>query len=76
MKLDQELSTKLSEMQSTNNQQILDSLMNCINLINAGKKYDFIFNAADVLVGDEAHNLTGEVLKNSTNATQKKHRNN
>lgn len=63
MKLDQELSTKLSEMQSTNNQQILDSLMNCINLINAGKKYDFIFNAADVLVGDEAHNLTGEVLK-------------
>ena len=63
MKLDQELSTKLSEMQSTNNQQILDSLMNCINLINTGKKYDFIFNAADVLVGDEAHNLTGEVLK-------------
>ncbi|NCB09915.1 MAG: OmpH family outer membrane protein [Bacteroidia bacterium] len=62
-KLDQELSTKLAELQNTNNQQILDSLMNCIKMLNEGKKYDYIFNAADVLVGDEAHNLTSEILK-------------
>jgi outer membrane protein len=62
LKLDQELSTKLGELQTANNQQILDSLMSYIKVLNKDKKYDYIFNAADILVGDEAHNLTGEVL--------------
>lgn len=62
LKLDQELSTKLGELQTANNQQILDSLMSYIKILNKDKKYDYIFNAADILVGDEAHNLTGEVL--------------
>lgn len=63
VKLDQELSTKLAEQQAANNQQILDSLLNYIKIINAEKKYDYVFNAADILIGQEAHNLTGEVLK-------------
>jgi outer membrane protein len=62
-KLDQELSTKLAGIQSDNNQQILDSLMSCVKLLNKQKKYDYIFNAADILVGQDAHNLTDEVLK-------------
>jgi outer membrane protein len=63
MKLDQELSNKLAEMQQTNNQQILDKLMAYLEKYNESAQYDYIFNGADVLVGDEAHNITAEVLK-------------
>lgn len=62
-KLDQELSTKLAGLQADNNQQILDSLMSCVKMLNKQKKYDYIFNAADILVGQDADNLTSEVLK-------------
>ncbi len=62
-KLDQELSTKLAEIQNANNQRILDSLMNYVELLNKTRKYDYVLNAADILVGQEGHNLTGEVLK-------------
>lgn len=62
-KLDQELSTKLADMQSTNNQQILDSLLNYLKEYNKDKNYDYILNGADVLIGDEASNITAEVLK-------------
>ena len=62
LKMDQELSTKLAEEQAANNQQILDSLMNTINELNASKTYDYIFNAANILVGDEAEKLTGKGL--------------
>lgn len=62
-KLDQELSTKLAELQTANNQRILDSLMNVVKAINKQKDYDYIFNAANILVGDEAQNITAEVLK-------------
>ncbi len=62
MKLDQELSTKLADIQTANNQQLLDSLLNCIEMLNEKYQYDYIFNSADILVGDEAHNITSEVL--------------
>lgn len=62
-KLDQELSTKLSGIQSDNNQQILDSLMSSVKMLNKKGKYDYIFNAANILVGQDADNLTSEVLK-------------
>jgi outer membrane protein len=62
LSLDQELSTKLSEMQSANNQQLIDSLMNYLKEYNVNKKYSYIFNAGDILIGDEAHNITKEVL--------------
>lgn len=62
-KMDQELSGKLAEMQAGNNQQVLDSLMNCINEYNVGNKYDYIFNASNILVGNEADNITGVILK-------------
>jgi outer membrane protein len=61
--MDSELSTKLGELQATNNKQILDSLMNCLNEFNAGKKYDYIFNAANILIGDEGDNITATILK-------------
>lgn len=62
-KMDQELSNKLGEMQASNNKQILDSLMSCLNNFNEGKKYDYIFNAANILIGDEGDNITAEILK-------------
>ncbi|MEL7589206.1 MAG: OmpH family outer membrane protein [Prolixibacteraceae bacterium] len=61
-KLDQELSGKLAELQNTNNQQLLDSLMNYLKTFNADRKYSYIFNASGILIGDDAHNITKEVL--------------
>ncbi|MEI8114194.1 MAG: OmpH family outer membrane protein [Bacteroidia bacterium] len=61
-KLDQELSAKLSQIQADNNKQLLDSIMNYLKTFNKDKKYNYIFNAAEVLIGDESHNITKEVL--------------
>lgn len=61
-KLDQELSAKLADLQAANSEQVLDSLMSCVEAINATKKYDYIFNAANILIGSDADNLTIEVL--------------
>lgn len=63
MKLDQELSGKLAELQAGNNKQLLDSLMSYLKIYNSNQKYDFIFNAGDVLIGPEATNITAEVLR-------------
>ena len=71
-KLDQDLSAKLADLQATNNQQVLDSLMSCINDLNANKKYDYIFNATNILIGKEADNITAEVLKIMNDRYQKK----
>ena len=62
-KLDQELSTKLAQLQSENNKQLLDSLMNFLKIYNADKKYDYIFNSVDILIGDDASNITKPVLE-------------
>lgn len=61
-KLDQELSTKLAQIQTDNNKQLLDSIMNYLKIYNKDKKYKYIFNAAEILIGDEASNITKEVL--------------
>ena len=61
-KLDQELSAKLAQIQSDNNKQLLDSVMNYLKIFNKEKTYNYIFNAADVLIGDETHNITKEIL--------------
>ena len=61
-KLDQELSAKLAQIQSDNNKQLLDSIMNYLKIFNKDKEYNYIFNAADVLIGDESHNITKEIL--------------
>lgn len=73
LKLDQELSGKLAELQNTNNQQLVDSLMNYLKVYNAGKKYAYIFNASGILIGDDAHNITKDVLEalNARYAAQK-----
>jgi len=63
VKLDQELSGKLAELQQANNKQILDSLLNYLNEYNKDKGYDYILNGGEVLLGDEAHNITKEVLE-------------
>jgi outer membrane protein len=61
-KLDQELSTKLAQMQTDNNKQLLDSIMNYLKVYNKDKKYSYILNSAEVLIGDETNNITKEVL--------------
>jgi len=63
-KLDQELSTKLSQIQADNNKQLLDSLLTYLKIFNKDKKYTYILNAGDVLIGDETHNITKDVLVN------------
>ena len=63
LKMDQELSTKLAELQAENNKQILDKLMEYLKELNVDNKYDYIFNASNILIGDEADNLTADVLK-------------
>lgn len=63
-RLDQELSTKLSQIQADNNKQLLDSLMTYLKIYNKDKKYSYILNAGEILVGDEAYNITKEVLVN------------
>lgn len=63
LRLDQELSTKLAEMQQENNQKILESIMDYLKEYNKEAGYDYILNGANVLIGDEAHNITADVLK-------------
>jgi len=63
MKMDQELSAKLGELQNTNSKEVLDSLLNSINRYNKNKKYDYILNASSILTGDEGANITAEILK-------------
>ncbi len=62
LQLDQDLTNKLAELQAANNQQLLDSLLNYIGILNAQKQYDYIFEATDILIGNDAHNFTAEVL--------------
>ncbi len=73
-KLDQELSSKLAQLQNENNKQLLDSLMSFLKIYNADKKYDYIFNSSEILVGDDASNITKIVLEamNTRYATAKK----
>ncbi len=71
-KLDQDLSSKLAALQTANNKQVLDSLMSCVNYLNTTKKYDYIFSGANILIGKEADNITGEVLKMMNERYQKK----
>ena len=61
-KLDQELSSKLAQHQSENNKQLLDSLINYLKIYNADKKYDYIFNSGEILIGDDASNITKIIL--------------
>ncbi len=63
VKMDQELSAKLGEMQNSNSKQVLDSLISCLNSYNTGKKYDYILNASSVFIGNEGDNITAEILK-------------
>ncbi len=61
-KLDQELSSKLAEMQQANNQQLIDSLINYLKIYNKDKRFDYILNSADILIGPDPSNITKEVL--------------
>ena len=62
LQLDQDLSNRLADLQEANNQRLLDSLLNYVEILNVQKKYDYIFNSADILIGSDAYNLTSEVL--------------
>jgi len=63
MQLDQDLSTRLAEIQNTNNGRLLDSLISYLNTLNKTRQYDYILNGGQILIGDEASNITAEVLK-------------
>jgi outer membrane protein len=61
-KLDQELSAKLAELQQANQKELIDSLINYLKIYNADKKFDYILNSADILIGPESTNITKDVL--------------
>lgn len=61
-KLDQELSAKLAQMQADNNKQLLDSIMTYLKIFNKDRNYNYIFNASEILIGDDSHNITKEVM--------------
>lgn len=63
MRLDQELSGKLAEMQNKNTNQLIDSLMSTIKRYNKSKKYSYILSSSSVLVGDEGADISAEILK-------------
>ena len=63
LRMDQDLSAKLGEMQNTNGKQVLDSLQSCLKSYNETRKYDYILNASSVLIGDEGDNITADILK-------------
>lgn len=63
LKLDQELSAKLMDIQQTNNSKVLDNLIDYLKRYNETANYDYIFNSADVLIGPETENITATVLK-------------
>lgn len=63
VKLDQELSGKLAGIQQENNKKILDNIMDYLKKYNETANYDYIFNGTNVLIGDDAHNITADVLK-------------
>jgi outer membrane protein len=63
MKMDQDLSARLGEMQNTNSKQVLDSLLSALKQYNADKNYDYILNGSSILIGAEGDNVTADVLK-------------
>jgi len=63
MKMDQDLSARLGEMQNTNSKQVLDSLLSALKQFNADKNYDYILNGSSILIGAEGDNVTADVLK-------------
>ncbi len=63
VQLDQELSQKLGEIQATNNKLLLDAVINYLKEYNKSYNYDYIFNAGEILIGDETTNITADVLK-------------
>ena len=63
MKMDQDLSARLGEMQNTNSKQVLDSLLSALKQFNTGKNYDYILNGSSILIGAEGDNITADVLK-------------
>jgi len=63
IQLDQDLSTRLVEIQNANNSRLLDSLISYLNTLNKTRQYDYILNGGQILIGDEASNITAEVLQ-------------
>ncbi|MCT4671652.1 MAG: OmpH family outer membrane protein [Prolixibacteraceae bacterium] len=70
-KMDYELSTKLSKIQSDNNKRVTDSLNVALDHFQELHHYKYILNGAAVLRAEGADNITSEVLK-ILNATKKK----
>lgn len=62
-KLDNELSTKLAEIQQSNNKQLVDSVDAQLKRYNKKHKFTYILNGANVLIGEESLNITSDVLK-------------
>jgi outer membrane protein len=62
-RMDYELSTKLSQMEATINQQLADSITNYVRTYNKKHNYTYILsNTGNIIVGDQKHNISKEIL--------------
>ena len=60
--LEENLTQELMKEQQKMNEQLRDSIYKFLQTYNKDKKYTYILNAAEVLIGDETTNITRDVL--------------
>ncbi len=60
--LEEELTAKLNELQNANSQQLEDSIMTYLRSYNETKQYSYILDASGIIIGDDANNITKEIL--------------
>lgn len=61
--LNNELSTKLANMEKQINIQLVDSIVNYVKVFNKSHKYNYIFsNSGNIIIGDQAHNISKEIV--------------
>lgn len=62
-KLDQELSNKLTEIQSKNSKTVIDSLLSAIKRYNSVNKYKYIVNSINILEAEQTTNISKDILE-------------
>lgn len=61
--MNQDLSTKLADMEKRINIQLVDSIVNYVKVFNEKKKYNYIFsNSGNIIIGDQSHNISKEIV--------------
>ena len=61
--LNNELSSKLAEMEQKINIQLVDSIVSYVKIFNKKHNYNYIFsNSGNIIIGDQAHNISKDIV--------------